>query len=411
MSRPYREIGKSLADRTVELIDALRLIADSLTQIRQGQVRYFITLSGQLRSLIAEKSSKTDSLLLYIAEVLQQGLRLYCMPDVHDPLLTDELRRDLLFQVSGFPITTERQYAAQLEMTLPEILDREIITFRGNNYTPRKVIEWYANKAGGAHYSRTLPEDFAELLALNVMMVQPLAAVLVQIGEATLATGLRLLKSVVDLDLHALVVVPDQDSGHVSDVNFLLDSQYEDTPMRISLVLNKRLMPSLFVSGLQGVAARVDCDRLIEWSEPRYIHAAVRIDDDLSTLLELWVDGTLVGRRRVSEPLFVLSDPLDYENYYNRAVDGEPQLFSFAAGIIGMYSRELGPIERANFLIYMDNKRQDSGLPLVLYTPKSFGRAARGAKDLTMTGTVRHVSVRDLVRKVPDSGDDDLPKE
>ena len=107
---------------------------------------------------------------------------------------------------------------------------------------------------------------------------------LLQLGDATLATGLRLLKSVVDFDLHALVD-PGQDSGHVSNVNYLLDFRYEGSAMRLSLTLNKRLMPSLCVSGLQGMAARVDCDRLITWTEPRYIHAAMRIDDDLSTLL------------------------------------------------------------------------------------------------------------------------------
>ena len=167
--------------------------------------------------------------------------------------------------------------------------------------------------------------------------------------------------------------------------------------MRISLTLNKRLMPSLFVSGLQGVAAHVDCDRLINWNEPRYIHAAIRIDEDLSTLLELWVDGTVVGRKRIAEPLFVLSDPLDYENYYNRAVDGEPQLFSFAMAEIALYSRELGPIERAQFLLYMDEKRQDPDLPVILYTSQSFGQALPGTKDVTMTGTVRPVKIRDLL--------------
>ena len=51
--------------------------------------------------------------------------------------------------MSGFPITAERQFEAQLKMTFPEVLDRDIVTFQGNNYTPRKLIEWYANKTGG----------------------------------------------------------------------------------------------------------------------------------------------------------------------------------------------------------------------------------------------------------------------
>ena len=336
---------------------------------------------------------------------------MYCMPDVHDPDFPGDLREGMVLHVSGFPITAERQFSAQLEMTFPQMLDREIIAFRGNNYTPRTLIEWYANKAGGSHYSRKLPEDFAALLALSAMNIRPLPDVLVQIGDATLAIGLRLLKSVVDFELHALVMVPDQDSDHVAAVNFLIDSLYEGSAMRLSLTLNKRLMPSLFISGLQEVSARVDADRLIDWSHPRHIHASVRIDDDLSTLLELWVDGTLVGRLRVPEPLFVFSDPLDYATYYNRAVDGEPQAFSFAVGAIGMFGREVGPIDRAQLLLYVDEKRQDPELPLTLYTSGSFGRAARGTNDVDMTGTVHRVKAQDLLRGVPDSSNEDVLKE
>ena len=406
MSSPYREIGKPFAVGPLELIDALKLVADFLKQIRQGQMRYLIPLSAQLRSLVAERSRQADPLLLHIAQALQEDLSVYCMPDVHHPPFPDNLRKDMLFHMSGFPITAERQFEAQLKMTFPEVLDRDIVTFQGNNYTPRKLIEWCANKTGGAHYSRNLPEDLATLLAFNPMNIQPLMQILLQLGDATLAAGLRLLKRVVNFDLHALLVVPDQHSDHVANVNYLLDYRYEGSAMRFSLILNKRLMPSLFVSGLQGIPAQVDCDRLITWTEPRYIHGAMRIDDDLSTILELWVDGTLVGRVRVPELLFVLSDPLDYENYHNRAADGEPQLFSFALGEVALYSRELEPIERAGFLLYMNEKRQDPELPLILYTSKSFGQAPRGTKDVKMTGTVRPVKVQDLLPRIPDERDE-----
>ena len=46
MTRPYREIGKPLAVCTVELIDALQLVADFLKRIRQGQMRYLYSFVG-----------------------------------------------------------------------------------------------------------------------------------------------------------------------------------------------------------------------------------------------------------------------------------------------------------------------------------------------------------------------------
>ena len=54
MRRPYRELGKPFAVRTLELLQGLQLIADAIQRVREGEIRYLIVLSGQLRSLVAE---------------------------------------------------------------------------------------------------------------------------------------------------------------------------------------------------------------------------------------------------------------------------------------------------------------------------------------------------------------------
>lgn len=396
MSRPYRELGKPFAIRIVELLQGLQLIADSLQKIREGELRYLMVLSGQLRSLVAERSKGEVPLLLDVAEKFGTDLVIHCMPGVDDPTVPEELRKDLVLHVAGFPVSLERQYPAQKRMRLPEFLDENLIVFRGTNYTSRKVIEWYANKAGGAHYSSSLPEDFAALMSLNLMNIQPLANLLVQIGEATLAAGRQLLKSVVDFEIYALVVVPAQEPGAVRDVNYLFDSQYEGSGMRISLSLNSRLMPSFFVSGLQGIWARVDCDRMVDWSEPRVLHATLLIEDDLSTTIQLALDGVRVGRSNVKVPLFVLSDPLDYDSYHNKAANGEPQRFAFAVAQVLMFGRELGPEEQANMLLHVSGKRNDPDLKVISYSPESFARAERGTKHLTMSGQTSQKLARDL---------------
>lgn len=396
MPRPYRELGKPFAVRTVELLQGLQLIADSLQKVREGEIRYLTVLSGQLRSLVAERSKGEVPLLLDVAEKFGKDLTVHCMPGVDDPTFPEGLRKDLVLHVAGFPVTLERQFPAQREMRLPEFLDEDLILFRGANYSARNIIEWYANKAGGAHYSSRIPEDFAALISLNLMNMQPLANLLLQIGEATLAAGRQLLKSVVDFEIYALVVVPEQETGAVQEVNYLFDSQYVGSGMRISLTLNSRLMPSFFVCGLQGVGARVDCDRMVNWSEPRLLHATLLIEDDLSTTLELAVDGVRVGRGNVKVPLFVFSDPLDYDSYHNRAVDGQPQRFSFAVGQVLMVGRELGPEERANMLLYVSGTRSDPDLKVISYSPEAFALSERGTKHLTMSGKTTLRMARDL---------------
>ena len=188
MRRPYREFGKPFAVRTVELLQGLQLIADSLCRIREGEIRYLTVLSGQLRSLVAERSKGEVPLLLHVAEKFGARLEIYCMPGIDDPGFPSELRKDLVLHVAGFPVTLQRQLKAQTKLPLHEFLDLKLIQFKGNVYSPRAIIEWYANKAGGSHYSSKIPEDFAALLALNLMNMQPLANLLVQIGDAVLAT-------------------------------------------------------------------------------------------------------------------------------------------------------------------------------------------------------------------------------
>lgn len=399
MRRPYRELGKSFAVRTVELIQGLQLIADSILKVRQGEARYLAVLSGQLRSLVAERRKGEVPLLLDVAEKYGKTLAIHCMPGVDDPAFPESLRKDRVLHVAGFPVSLERQFSAQRKMLLPEFLDEDLVHFRGINYSPRKVIEWYANKAGGAHYSSSIPEDFAALMSLNVMSMQPLANLLIQFGEATLAAGRQLLKSVVDFEVYALVVVPEQEPNAIGDKNYLFDSQYEGSAMRISLWLNSRLMPSFYVSGLQGGWARVDCDRMIDWSEPRLLHATLLIEDDLSTTLELAIDGVRVGCTNVRVPLFVLSDPLDYDSYHNKSVDGDPQKFSFAVNQVLMIGRELGPEERANMLLYVSAKRSESDLRVLKYNPGVFARAERGSKHLIISGSPSPSVI--LARDVP----------
>lgn len=398
MRRPYRELGKPFAVRTVELLQGLQLIADSIQKVRAGEIRYLTVLSGQLRALVAERRKGEAPLLLDVAEKLGRDLTIHCMPGVDDPTFPEELRKNLVLHVSGFPVTLERQSAAQREMRLPEFLDEGLILFRGTTYSPRRIIEWYANKAGGAHYSSSVPEDFAALMSLNLMNMQPLADLLVETGQATLAAGRQLLRSVVDFEIYALVLVPEQEPGAVGEANYLFDSQYEGSAMRISLSLNSRLMPSFLVSGLQGLRARVDCDRMVDWSEPRLLHATLLIEDDLSTTIELAVDGVRVGRGNVKAPLFVFSDPLDYDSFHNRAADGEPQRFSFAVGMVSMFGSELGPVARANMLLYVFGKRSKDDLRVISYGPEAFARAGRGTRHLTMSGQVTLKLARDLPR-------------
>jgi hypothetical protein len=343
---------------------------------------------------LTEPSTKTKPLLLGISEVLGKPLKVYCMPDVNDSGLPAELKADLVLQISGFPITVERQFEAQVEISFSELLERDIVLYKGNKYSARNVIEWFANKAGGAHYAARIPEDFAEISSEGWVGASALIDALIQLGTATFDAGQNLLKSVVDLEIHAIVAVPRQPEANIGSVNVLFDGMYEGSAMRLTLALNKRLMPIFYARGLQGSAMTVESDRLVDWSEPRYIRVVLTIDDDFGTALELSVDGKRYGRTKIEEPLFVLSDPLSYESFHNRAADGEPQKFSFGVSEVNMFGCELHPEPAADLLLYSMERRADLDVPIILYAPFAYSLAAKGTKNLKMTGDVTRVSAR-----------------
>lgn len=396
VARPS-EISKPFAMQMMELVRALQLIGDSIKLIHEGRSHHLVSLSGQLRSLLTDNRRSSKALLIKLAQQLEIPISIYCMPDVNDPMLSENLREGMMVHIAGFPITKRRQLSAQQEMSFAEFLDHEIIFFNGNTYSTRKVIEWYANNAGGSHYSRNLPADFATLLSLNPMGLQPIANVLLQLGEAAFMAGRELLKSIVDLEIYALIALPPINTHEVTGANYLFDFQYGTTAMGMTLSLNKALIPSFIVSGLQGVTAKVTADRIIDWSSPHHLRAAVTIDDDLSTVIELDIDGERVGRYRCPEPIFVLSDPKDYELYHNRAVKGEPQNFSFSLAQFIMYGAEVSHSDRAQLLLYLEDNRKNPELPVVFYSPLSFAFAKRGSSDLAMSGDVKHLEISNVL--------------
>ena len=287
-----------------------------------------------------------------------------------------------------------RQFAAQERMELTKYLNHKIIMFRGKHYTPRKLIEFYANWAGGAHYSRNLPAELGGLLTLNIAGYQPVANALLQIGQATLDVGRDLLKRLVDFEFHAVVFIPKQE---VSDRAYLFDSQYMGSQMRISLLIDNRLMPIFIVAGLQGTRFGIRSDRIIDWTAPRYIRAKHTIEEDLSSELELPIDGERISRKKIVEPLFVLSDLANYETFHNRSVDGDQQNFCFSVSEIVMVNSSLNPKDKSNMLLYFEKRRMDYESKTILYSPGSFARAPRGTTNLTMTGDVKHIKMADVL--------------
>jgi len=389
----YRPVAKPFGNRIQELIQSIQVIRDSLEAVRQGKLHQLIPVYGQLRALSSEKSKGNHPLLLNIARELNLSLEFYCMPGAAD--LPAQLKKNLLLHVSGFPLTLEQELPAQTLITVEKFLNREIVVFKERPYLAKDIIAFFANKAGGAHYSPDLPQDFAQLLSFGLSGQPVLVNALLQMADVTYRLAVRLLKLQTDLEIHILIFVPPQD---VKQPVYVIDNKYPDSPMRIFCRVEAGMKLSFGVISIQGIQAIVGINRLIDWSRPHHFTLSLVIEDDLSTQLVIASDGEKVAKLNVPHPLFVSNDPLQYRSYQNRS-DEEPNAgLDFGLIEMAMFGKHLPPKEEAQMLLYFDQQLTKQNQRCVYFKKGQYGYAAPGTKDLQMTNSPVVWSVGKLLK-------------
>jgi hypothetical protein len=216
---------------------------------------------------------------------------------------------------------------------------------------------------------------------------------LLQLAEATLAAGLRLLRAAVQQEVHLLIAVPSCPKCEV----YLIDAVYPDSSMRFSLMLDGRGVPVVRLVGLDGSWIKLVGNRFVEWDRLRHLHLSITVSEELYTRAELYIDGESLGWVELKSPLFLTPYWEDYDVLHNRAVTGEPQDFSFALGELVVVGAKHSPSDRANMLLYEEGRRSDAQTKLVLYEARSFARSAPGERNLKMEGGVKLVTAQEVL--------------
>ncbi len=394
----YQPVPKLLGNRIQELIQSLQVIRDSLGAVRQGKLHQIIPVYGQLRALLCEKSKGNHPLLLDIAKEVSFSLDFYCMSPAGE--LPEKLKKNLLLRLSGFPATLERELASQRSISIEKFLDYKILSYDGRSYKTKDIIGFFANKAGGAHYSPDLPQDFAQLLSLGLSGQPVLVNALLQIADLAYNLGVKLLKSQADFEAHILIVVPQQELNAPA---YIFDNQYNDAPMRIFCRIEPGMKLGFGVTGIQGMTAIAGVNRLIDWSRPHHFTLSLNIGNDLSTRLHIAMDGEEVSTMSIPHPLFVVNDPLHYRSYQNRSDQDENAGLSFGFIEMTMYGRGLSLKEQAKLFLHFEEQLSKDTLRCVYFKKGQYGYAAPGTKDMRMTGDPVMWSVSKLLRN-------DVPK-
>ena len=389
----YQPILKPFGYRIRELIQSLEVIHDSLEALPQGKLHQVIPLYGQLRALLSDKRKGNHPLLLDIAKELGQVLNFYCMPGASE--FPEQLKTNLLLHLSGFPVTLEKEYPLQRLVSAEEFLDHEILIFKKRSYLAKDIIAFFANKAGGAHYSPDLPQDFAEILSVGLSGEPVLVNALFQMADVTYKLGLRLLKSQADFEMHISMFVPSQELRKPA---YIIDLKYPDAPIRIFCRIEPNMKLSLGVTSIQARTAVVSVNRLLDWSKPHHFTLSLVLEDDLSTILTIAMDGDEVSRLDVPALLFVANDPLNYMSYQNRSYEDENAGLNFGLIEMAMYGRRNPLKEQAQVFLHFEEQLSREDQRCVYFKKGQYGYAAPSTRNMQMTNSPVRWSISRLLR-------------
>jgi hypothetical protein len=376
------EIDKPLALKLIELRDALLLIRDCTRHIREGRPHYLPALAGQMRGLLFDKDTRAEPRLQQVAESLGIELALYCADDAEEMARNLPVKDSLMFLVSGFPISANRQSPAQRVVSIDAFKDFKLLSYKEVTYTVRTFVEWFANKSGGAHYSKKIPRHFAELLTVDFHGLANIAQFFVQLGEAVVELGHKVLQAISDQEIHMLVGVP----RLPKEVAHIVDVAHPAARMRTILYLTELGALGLLLQGMNRESIRVHTTALIDWSDIRHICYSVTIDESLNTHVWLYVDGEVAGHVQADFPILSTADWQHFDVLYNRKheqTEGQPFEFFWANMLV--YAKTLSVIDRAKLLVYNDEQRADEGRGL-LFPSGAYGRSPPGGSDISVEG-------------------------
>jgi hypothetical protein len=365
-----RSDPKTLNMQVIELRDALVLIRECVKHLREGKWFYLPALAGQLRALLFDSHAQADCRLLQVAENFQVNLDVYCMPDVRSA------EADALLAVFLFPVSAKKELPDQELLSVDQFRKRKMLRYKGIDYRVETLVEWFANKNGGAHYSKEVPLHFAELMSPGFRNLANLPIYFTQLGEVVLELGHRVLSKAVDQECHFLVGVNGLPKGNA----YIADAKYDGAESRITLDIENTGRLRLRLQGMDGNRLQVSSSGMVDWTDIRRIFFSISISSNLNTRVAIYVDGKPAGSSETEFPMLAPSGLTNYEVLFNRQhLATENQDLELFLIDTKLYAREQGPEARARLLLQDIDAQQQDQTKGTLFTSGAFMRLTPGA--------------------------------
>ena len=292
--RRVNNLPKSLLSQLSELLLSLQVIRDSIDGLNSGKSYQVIPLSGQLRAVLTDRSKGAHRLLIEVVAALGLQPKIWVLNDADG--YPPGLAAPILRLIPMF--SAEQEVPGQHQIDLEKLSEYRALTYDGHSYTVADIIKFYAERSGGSHYSRTVPEDFAAMFQSLPFVRDSLDAAMRQLGQCIFAIGLEVIRALADFDIHLEVCVIEQKPTTVLN----LYSREVAGSVQVMTSSDNHLVA--IVAGFDGASMSVRLDRWLPLKQLRVIHLSLRHDESLNAVLSLQEgDGEASAVARAGMPI------------------------------------------------------------------------------------------------------------
>jgi hypothetical protein len=206
----------------------------------------------------------------------------------------------------------------QTQLSLQQYLEQPMFRKGARVFTVRKMIEYFANSDGGAHYASITHPEKLPILALRSIAPGVLENMMFQIARTTVDVGSTILRLSTGWELHLALAI--RKHGYGGD-RTIFDSRAG--PMRASLVLTASGHLRLRVIGIDGAWAVVETTEPAELDNPQHLIVRQEMTESLGSELTIIVNGDVRAGLECPKAIWFYNDPRSRETLYNRSFESD----------------------------------------------------------------------------------------
>ena len=293
-------VNRGFGDRLLDLRSSLLLIRDALGELRSGKPHFILPLFAMLRALLIEKRRDNEPLLLHLSARLGTEPCIFWMPGSPDDVsqATGIPAPDVYY--GGFPMGLQKELPSQQAISIQALLKEKIVFLHGSQFSLADLIKICAEKAGGAHWARRLTQGQQDLLAFNLVGLQPAHQALAQFAGVVLQFGQVLLSKLTTQHIHLFAVIPEQE---IQNPTALFSFGYANGENTIRLIIGRRRGFVVHLRAFNGDQIKLQCSPDFTAHELHHLEVAHELDGNLRSVLSMRLDGKLCGESVASLPI------------------------------------------------------------------------------------------------------------